>query len=530
MKKTIVSCIIIIVLMSTLLAGCAGPTQTNANQSSTVSKLVIGTTDQVTAANIADDGFDIYRETLTSQSLVRVDANGSYASALAESWETQDGKTWTFHMVKNATWHDGVPVTSQDVKFSLEYLPEKLGGSNWNIIDTVEAPDNYTVIIKLKTASANFLNNLLMLRTVPMHIFENVSDPKTYNDINATIGCGPYKFVKFDKDAGTLTFKAYDNYYGGKPAIDEIVIRIFNNEDTMMMALEKGEIDTIYVYSGGLDYYYVPKLLKNQNMSYLMIQNIGVPNVLWFNENRTPYDSATFRQAVSYAINYEELKNLFTVGYGSTPNAGFLPNGSLDYVETRQLTQDVNKSKELLDSIGIKDTDGDGFRELSDGSDFRPAIMVKTDSDSVRLGDMLKKYFNAVGLDADIKVTDGGTFWDNADAKKYDMFVTRTTPWGMRMDAGYATGYMDSRDNGWPNMNDSSFTALVDQAIVTTDRETSKSLAASIQQYYAEQLPAIGLYWNDYVQPYNNKYTGYVADPIHGILSYETYYGLHAAA
>jgi peptide/nickel transport system substrate-binding protein len=529
MNRIIQYLLVASVLCCILLSGFALAEALAQDKAKAVDKLVIGTTDQVEDLNVDDSTFNTYREAFLTKSLIRVDASGDYVPALAESWETKDAKTWIFHLVKNATWHDGVPLSSADLKFSLEYLPKKLGGSNWNIIDSVEAPDGHTLIIHLKTPDGNFLNNLLMLRTVPKHVFEKVEEPKKFNDPTCAVGCGPYKFMEFDKAAGLLKFQAYENYYGGKPAVQEIDIRMFKNQETMMMALQKGELDTIYIYSGGISYYYVPHLLKNADLGYMLIKNTGVPNALWFNLNKTPYNDTRFREAVSYAIDYEELKNLFTAGYGRTPSAGFIPEGSQNYVKTRPLTCNTSQANLLLNSTGLMDMNGDGFRENIDKSQFQPQILVKSDSDSVRLGEMLKKYFDGVGLDAQIKVSDSSGFWDIVDNKDHEMFLSRTTPWGMMMEAGYATGYMDTRSNGWPVISDPAFTKLVDKLLGSSDEKTTAKLAKSVQEYYAKELPALSLYWNDYVQPYNKKYEGYVTNPIHGILSYETFYGLHPA-
>ena len=519
--------IVATVLMWVLISGLALSSDQEAVGGYVVKQLVLGTTDQVENVNVDDGGFNTYREALLTKSLIRVDASGKYVPALAESWETKDAKKWVFHLVKNATWHDGIPLTSEDLKFSLEYLPSKLGGSNWNVIDFVEAPDNYTLVINLKSPDGNFLNNLLMLRTVPEHIFKNVEDPKTFNDKNATLGCGPYKFVEFDREAGILRFQAYENYYEGRPAVDEIVIRMYKNPDTMMMALQKGEVDATYIYSGGISYYYMPQLINNAHLKYILAKNIGVPSALWFNQQKAPYNDSRFREAVSYAIDYEEIKNLFTAGYGRTPNSGFIPNGSLNYIETRPLIYNASLAMSLLDAAGIKDIDGDGYRDLADGSRFQPEILVKSDSDGMRTGEMIKKYLSDVGLDANLKVGDSSSFWDVVGNKEYEVFISRTTAWGMMMEAGYATGYMDVRSNGWPMVTDPEFESLVDRLLSSTDDRDTAKLARSVQEYYSKELPAIGLYWNDYIQPYNDKYEGYVANPIHGILSYETFYGLH---
>ncbi|OPY49846.1 MAG: putative ABC transporter periplasmic-binding protein [Methanosaeta sp. PtaU1.Bin112] len=512
-----------------LLSGLAFAQDRTTAKSGEVSKLVIGTTDHVEDINVNDGIFNTYREAFLTKSLIRVDQSGNFVPALAESWETEDAKKWTFHLVKNATWHDGTPVTAGDLKFSLEYLPEKLGGSNWKIIDSVQAPDESTLIINLKSQDGNFLTNLLMLRSVPKHVFEKVNDPKKFNEPASAVGCGPYKFMDFEKAAGLLRFQAYDGYYEGKPAVQEIDIRMFKNQEAMMMALLNGELDTIYIYSGGISYYYVPQLIENDNLGYMLIKNSGVPAALWLNENKTPFDDVRFREAISYAIDYQELQNLFTAGYGRTPSAGFIPDGTLNYIETRDLSFNSSRATALLNETGLVDKDGDGLRENADGMKLQPQILVKSDSDSVRLGEMLKKYMSAVGLDAQLKVSDSSGFWDVVDAKEHDMFISRTTPWGMMMEAGYATGYMDTRSNGWPMVNDPAFTELVDDLLAASNAEKTAQLAGSVQEYYARELPAIALYWNDYVQPYNKKYEGYVANPIHGILSYETFYGLHQA-
>ncbi|MDD2753995.1 MAG: ABC transporter substrate-binding protein [Methanothrix sp.] len=517
------------VVLCILLSGFALAQNQAVGKSESVSKLIIGTTDQVEDINVNDGIFNTYREAFLTKSLIRVDPSGNFVPALAESWETKDAKKWVFHLVKNATWHDGEPVTAADLKFSLEYLPKKLGGSNWNIIDSVEAPDDSTLIINLLSPDGNFLTNLLMLRSVPKHIFEKVEDPKKFNDPSCAIGCGPYKFVDYEKAAGRLRFQAYDEYYEGKPAVREIDIRMFKNQEAMMMALLKEEIDTVYIYSGGISYYYVPRLMENEDLGYILIKNSGVPAALWLNQNKTPFDDVRFREAISYAIDYQELQNLFTAGYGATPAAGFIPDGSPNCIKTRELSFNTSQSIALLNATGMMDTNGDGLRENADGRVFQPQILVKSDSDSVRLGEMLKKYLSAVGLDAQLKVTDSSGFWDEVDAKEHEMFICRTTPWGMMMEAGYATGYMDTRSNGWPMVNDPAFTKLVDDLLACASTEETAQLAGSVQEYYAKELPAIALYWNDYVQPYNKKYDGYVVNPIHGILSYETFYELHTA-
>jgi peptide/nickel transport system substrate-binding protein len=532
LKKTplIASLLVIVLLASVAVTWTFYNTGSKPNNAGSIDTLVIGTTEKISNINVGGD-LDTYRDCMLTESLIRLDSTGAYVPALAKSWETQDAQRWVFHLRNDATWHDGVPVTSYDIKFSLEYLPAKLGGSNWAVINSVEAPDNETVVINLKYAKANFLVNLLELRTVPMHIFENIDDPEAYNNANATIGCGPYEFVSFDEAAGTLIVKAYENYYGGIPAAKTIQFKFFSNEETMVMALQSGEVDTTWKYSGGVSYTYVDSLQADSDLSILRIKNVGVPNVLWFNLKNTAFSDVQVREAISYAINYNELVTLFTSGYGTNPKAGFIPAGSYNYYDgTRTLTLNITYAEELLYNAGYVDVDNDGYRETSTGANFQPDIKMKNDAESIRLGEMMKKYLNAIGIDVTISSLDSGSYWDYIDGGNYEMFVTRTTPWGMMMDSGYVTGYFDARSgrgNGWTNLLDPEFQAIADKLLNTTDTAQVKQLSTDLQVFYADQLPAVSLYWNDYIQPYNNKYVGYVASPTNGILSYETYFGLH---
>jgi peptide/nickel transport system substrate-binding protein len=531
MKKILPIAVILVMLLSVILAGCTGSTTVTEKSPLAVQKITIGTTMSVSDINIMDS-LTLFRKTLNMEQLVGLNSSGAFVPKLAQQWTTDDSKTWKFYLVKNATWHDGVPLTSRDVKFTIDYMQKKFPGdvSNYaNQVESVETPDDHTVFITLKTPTVTALNTFAALNILPEHIYKNVDDPKKFNDINASISSGPYKLVKFDKDAGLITFEAYDNYYRGKPAVNTIELRLFKNSDTMAMALQKGEIDSIFEYSKGLSYYYVPKILQNPDIGFFMTQNYAMPHVLWFNTNKTPYDNTSFRDAISYAINYDEINNLIVLGYGTVPNRGFVPNGTDPYyIDTPQLSYNVNKSKERLIALGYIDRDGDGYREAPDGNKFRPELLIDVgNADTVRLATLLKTYFNNVGLDLKIDPCDADTCWDRAIASQHEMYIARTTPAGMKMLAGYGTLYFDKRADGYSQITDPKFTAIIDELSTTGDARRANVLSESLQQYYSDELPAIPLYWSYIIQPYNKKYEGWAIDPWYGVMSYETYYGLH---
>lgn len=533
---------IILILLIAAVSGCVSSTgtptathvtdKTGQTSSAHISKLVIGTTNVPNDINIEDSNFQRFSWTLVFEGLVRMDPGGDFEPWLAESWSTNDSKTWTFKLARNATFHDGMPVTANDVNFTINYLKNVKSISQVKSVASVETPDNYTVVLHLTSANSNALVDLQMFRVLPEHIFSNVTTPKTFNDLNATMGSGPYNFVGYDKSAGIMTFTAVNNTMYGRPAIDTIEVRTYKTEDTMIMALQKGEIDTTYMYSKGITYYNVPKLLQSGDTRIMTVPQIGISKALFYNTQRYPYNQSQFREALTYAVNYDELNNLYTGGYGSMPDAGFVTNGTSGYVPTKKLTYDVNQSKAMLDTLGFKDVDGDGFREYPNGTRFQPELIIGTSqAENARLAGSLKTYFNAVGLNVNPRTLDNSVLSDTITKRNHEMAITNPSNYGMMMWAGYGTGFCDNRSsNGNCAITDPAYLAMVDQLMTTTDPTQQARIAADLQQYYASRYPAFALYLSPIIQPYNEKYEGFVATPIHGILSIETLYGLHYAS
>ena len=119
------------------------------------------------------------RAITTHMTLIKLNEQGEFVGDLAESWQTDDARVWTFKVRKGLTWHDGTEVQAADVKFTLEYLKAKLPvyQSHLKLMQSAEAPDKETVVITLSEPSARFPVNLLAVRILPQHIFEGIEDP-----------------------------------------------------------------------------------------------------------------------------------------------------------------------------------------------------------------------------------------------------------------------------------------------------------------------------------------------------------------
>ncbi len=527
MKKMLV----VFLFVAFSVAGCIGIEKVQDGEN--VQKILkIGTTMPIKADNIFVDYYFGILESVFNDRLFTIDERGKIVPELVESWKVEeDGKVWILSIVKNATWHDGEKLTAEDVAFSINYLKAKVPGfkAHLALVDRAEPIDKYTVKIILEKPWASFLANLVVVRVIPKHVWEKVENPLEYYGEDRNVGSGPFIYKGFDKTAGIITFEANKNYRLGKPNVDKLIFKLYKNTEAELMALKRGDVYTTYFYARGLDPIYVPALLADQNVRFLVETNFGVDNALWFNNKLYPYSVKEFRIAISYALNYSEYSKTITAGYAETPKAGFVPPGWSYYKETRELVRDLAKAAEILDSIGFKDFDKDGWRDLPNGSAFTMKITLRSDlPESTRLAEMIKRDLEEVGIRVKLVPVDGMSFRKIAEQERsHEVVISRTTMWGMMMWAGYGSGYVDSRNIGWANVEDQELHRIVDEMLKTTDEARVKELAHKIQDLYAENLYVIPLYWGKIIQPYRaDKIEGLVYNPMMGILNKKTWFSV----
>ncbi|GMK47984.1 ABC transporter substrate-binding protein [Paenibacillus glycanilyticus] len=283
--------------------------------------------------------------------------NGKKTFYLADSLEpSADNLTYTLKLKSGLTWHDGQPLTADDVVFTFDtILDEKqnsffrenliLGGKPIKAVKV----DDTTVEFQLPQVNPAFEATLVQLTPIPKHIFEGEANIEKSTKNNAPVGSGAFKFKEY-KTGEYVTLERFDNYFGGKPHLDSITYRIAKDANAANLALQNGEINVKY--------------LDPQDVS--TIESTGNFDIQAYSEGRLAYllfneDSDTgalkkkeVRQAISYALNREEL--IQTV-YGSSeyadPAKSFVtPDGLFQTNDVPSYDNDVNKAKELLASAG----------------------------------------------------------------------------------------------------------------------------------------------------------------------------------
>ncbi|MBN1103209.1 MAG: peptide-binding protein, partial [Deltaproteobacteria bacterium] len=174
--------------------------------------------------------------------LVWKDQRG-YIPALAQAWSYDPrALAFTFKINPKAKWHDGEPLTAQDVVFTLEYF--KKYPYPWITVDSVArtvAADTHTVTVYLSKPYSPFLSDIGgTMPILPKHIWEGVGNPKAFEDPKAFIGSGPYVFRDFNKAQGTYLYEAFADYYQGKPRADRL---IYMRSGKPLVSLTGGEVD-----------------------------------------------------------------------------------------------------------------------------------------------------------------------------------------------------------------------------------------------------------------------------------------------
>jgi peptide/nickel transport system substrate-binding protein len=303
---------------------------------------------------------------------LRYDENWNPQPYLAEKWEiAKDGLSVTLHLVKGATFHDGKPITSEDVAFSVmtvkEYHPFN---SMFAPVEKVETPDPRTAVIRLNKPHPAILLAMssVLLPILPKHIYGDGRDIKTHPANMAPVGSGPFKFVEFIPEKHIL-LERYDKFFiKDRPYLDKITYQFFKIFDEL--SLSGGEIQLLPYYVNPMRY----KLLKNdKNLISTDKGYEGIGSMYWlaFNLRQKPFDDLRVRQAFAYSINRKFIvNNLFNEKFVEATGP-IVPDSPFYSGDVENYDVDLKKANELLDAAGYpRDKAGKRFKATID---FIPA-------------------------------------------------------------------------------------------------------------------------------------------------------------
>ena len=273
------------------------------------------------------------------------------APCLAESWKASpDGLTHDFVIRKEAKFHNGEPVTAEDVKFSYQ----RYRGTNHELMKdnlaSIETPDPQHVRFKLKKPWPDFLNFYSNASgagwIVPKKYVEKVGDDGFKQ---APIGAGPYKFVSFTPGV-ELVLEAFEGYWRKPPNVKRLVMKVIPDEATRLAALTRGEVDIAYSIRGEL----AEELQKTPGLALKPVV-LQAPNWLYFPEQwdpKSPWHDLRVRQAANLAIDREGMSQALFLGYCKITNS-IIPYTFDFYWQPPQAVYDPAKAKKLVAEAGF---------------------------------------------------------------------------------------------------------------------------------------------------------------------------------
>jgi peptide/nickel transport system substrate-binding protein len=408
-----------------------------------------------------------------------------FVPQLARKWSyNADDNSYTFELQENVKWHDGTDFTADDVVFTFNYTREH--PYQWvdnSIVKSAEALDKYTVKLYLSKPYAPFFQDVAGAQPIlPKHIWQNVTTPEEFLTPEAVIGTGPYTLADYSKEHGTYLYKANDGYYLGKPAVKEIRFVKVAVEMTPA-ALKEGSVDSAGIPAEVVD--------DIKAAGFTVITDPPSWNgKLTINYKKEPLSSKEFRQALAYAIDREALVQVVFRGNAVAGSPGMMPPTSVWYnPDTPQYKYDPAKAQQLIGGLGYDRLDNGYFAK--DGQLLTLSLIAAADYKD--LGQFITQQLEQFGIDIDFQTLEAKTVDTKVGAWDFDLSIYGH---GGIFDPSIlqrtilGEGFNSARYSG-----DAELTRLLNAQLTEMDAAKRKDMVFQVQELYAEDMPALTLYY-----------------------------------
>lgn len=415
---------------------------------------------------------------LIYEPLVITDNELNIQPALAESWEfADDGMSLTFFLRQDVVFHDGSPMTAEDVIASFERLldPEVASAARTNYIsiERMEALDDHTVVFHLSVPDVPLLAAMASTNAVILSADVIAEDDPSL----VTVGTGPFKLESWTPDERTI-LSANEDWWGEGPFVDGIEIRILPDEASILAALRAGTIDF-----GLLNDPLIATLLVGDANIVLHRTPTLSYNVLQLRAVVEPMDMIEVRQAMSCAIDRQEIVDSAALGEGKVTGPLTMASFALSTDDLFCYEQDVERARELMASVGMED----GFTLNVMAANAEPPV-------ATAIAQVIQAQLQAINISIEIESLEIGTYVDRWLAGDFEAAVAlnggRIDPYPMysrywQYDANFqnTAGYIDD-----------TLDTLMKAGQIETDPDARYQIFAEFQRHLVETSPWLWLY------------------------------------
>ncbi|MGH2360187.1 MAG: peptide ABC transporter substrate-binding protein [bacterium] len=457
-------------VLAVLAVGCGGREDRAYSRGSTV------TVAYCCGKQTLAPAWDMEAKFLVFLPLVAEDENGELEGRLARRWEhSPDYREWTYHLRTDVRWHDGVPVTAQDIKFTVDLLAHVPGATPF-LIESITVLDDSTVRVRYTQTTARWDSWWVFY---PKHLLEHL-DPKKLEDWEFwthPVGNGPYRFVRYQPDT-MMEFEANPDYYRGKPKIERVVLKFAG--DAGLTELLSGNVDAL----PGANRADIPKLAADPRFRVCFQIGPDLARVIYWQNDHPLFRDPNIRRALTLAIDRRGLLRALNLPDNIAVFDGPLTRRQLRRGQLPEpLPYDPARARALLDAAGWRDGNGDGIRER-DGKPFRfTTIVSHAESGGVDewTAVYLQEQLRRVGVRMDIQVLDRGVP-ARLKSGEFEAAILhfRHSAWWLQQYVGRNSpiGYSNAE-----------VARQIDQAMVTADPEVLDGIYQDLMEIFRADVP-----------------------------------------
>ncbi len=444
---------------------------------------------------------------LVFSGLTRLNEHGEVEPDLAHRWDvTFDGRIYIFYLRSNARWHDGTPVTADDVVFTINLLqdpdfpgPPDLGSQVWQAV-TVEKVDRRTVRFILpedrnEHSYAPFLD-YTTVGILPAHLLGvRAADlPDAEFNLNP-VGSGPFYLEEIKVEAGTITamvLKKHSRYHGARPYLDRIQFRFYPSYQEVLDAYEAGEVEGI----ARIPIAALPRsrtlpsldLFSAQIAEYgIVFLNLERPDLPFFQEQEV-------RQALLYALDRQQIIDSVLEGQALVLHSPFIPGTWAYDDDIPRYEYDPDTAKELLDEAGWElQVRGNGVRR-KDGQPLAFTLLTWNEPERVGVAQMLAEQWAAVGITVTVEAASPTKLYEARENRDFEAILVHLAlpgdpdPYPFWHQAQIKSG------QNYAGFDHRRISEIIERARVTINRERRQELYYEFQDIFAQEVPALLLY------------------------------------
>lgn len=439
--------------------------------------------------------------------LLWIDGAGRFLPWLASRWQrSADGLTYNFEL-RDVRWHDGRPLTPDDVIFTFDYYTAHaptLGMANIGVPDSpvkVTATGPRSVEIVLPTPVVNFATDTAAtLPIVPRHIWAPIADPAKVHDLGALVGTGPYRLTSYSNAESTYLYEADDSFFLGRPFVKRLEMHPVADELNSVLA---GELDAGSSSPSGVRPDALAPFRSNPSFGIDPTRAAYTQSLHWNLAKGGALADVRFRRACAMAINRSDMVARLLGGDGVVGNPGYLVPGNPWYVPVDPQYAypfDLAGAGRVLDQAGYPAHGPGGARVGPDGKPLAFSLLVNNQIPAT--GELVVSYLDALGIKVSAESADMPTLITRLPKGQFDMALSPAgSPTGepdvLRLNFASTVPDTFRSTQGYVNPT---FDALAGRQLVTLDPTVRHQIVDQMQQIVARDIPQLALYYaNSYL-------------------------------